>query len=149
MSLTFTITAGREGAYETPITYAGVSTSNGRQALDFDPGAPDQLQFRFHPPGVAGNYLVRDGTTGANINVVMRYVGATKDAAEALYISDVNTFCYKPVKILCNGQVYLGLNVRPSSIRRVSPIKPIGRGSPGQVFFNVSMTFTIDSPYGV
>jgi len=141
MSLSFTI----QPRGESVITYAGISLTSGRQALDFDAGAPRHNQFRFKSPGVAGQWLIRDAMIGRNIRITVRYMGDTKDEAEALYQDDCAAFAWTPVAIVANSNTYKGCNVNPESITRSTKIRATGRNA-NQVWFNVSMTFTQDNP---
>jgi hypothetical protein len=144
MSLSFTI---KPDGYLVALTFAGISLTNGRQAIDFDPGAEHQQQFRFHSPGVKGNFLVRDAAIGRAISVVVRYMNSTLNLAEADYQTDAAAFVTKQCEIVCHGITYKGCNVRAESMRRSSPMRPTGRAAL-QVFFNVTMTFTQDNPNG-
>lgn len=145
MSLSFTMTF----ADATVRTFGGLSTTSGRQALDFDAGAAHQQQFRFKPVGVDGQFLVRAGQTGRNISILVRYVGDSKNLAEADYQADCDKLVAQQVQLECNGKTYKGCNVLPQSIRRSRPIKPVGRTVAAQVFFDVQMQFTQDNPLGL
>lgn len=144
MSLTFSITPN---GVALPVEYAAISLTNGRQALDFDAGAAHQQVFRFHQPGVEGQWIIRGGSVGRAIQVSVRYMDASKDAAEALYKTDRDNWVTKQCTIVALGQTYNGCNVVPESIRRSAPIRGTGRTA-GQVFFNVAATFTQDNPAG-
>lgn len=141
MSLSFTIQPSGANV----ITYSGISLTSGRQAIDFDAGAPHNGQFRFKSPGVAGQWLIRDLQISRNIRTVVRYMGDSKDDAEGLYQADCTAFTTKPVEIVANGNTYKGCNVNPGSITRSTPIRATGRAA-NQVWFNVAMTFTQDNP---
>lgn len=141
MSLSFTIKPKTSDLR----TFEGISLTNGRQAIDFDPGAAHQLQFRFHSPGVDGNFLIRDASVGRSISVVVRYMSDSLANAELLYAADRNVFTTEACTITALSQVFYGCNLRPESMRRSTPMRPTGRTS-GQVFFNVSMVFTQDNP---
>jgi len=145
MSLTFKITCQDT----TALQFLDISTVSGRQAIDFDPGAAHQQQFRFKSVGVAGQWLIRNNQTGRAMNCIVRYVGDTKAAAESLYQYDCDKLISQQCKIEAHGITYKGCNVIPESIRRITPMRPIGRTIDGQIYFNVSMTFTQDNPEGL
>lgn len=148
MSLTFSITPTGANAIE----YKAISVANTsgqyRQAIDFDAGAQHQQQFRFHAPGVAGQYLIRDASVGRAVRVMVRYIGPSKALAEEAYQTDAGSFATTQVQLDCNGQTYKGCNILPESVKRSTPIRGTGRLQ-GQVFFNVSMIFTQDNPGGL
>lgn len=148
MSLTFTVKSGSSNA----ITFSGITIANAsRQAIDFDAGAAHQKQFRFHQPGVAGQWLIRDAQVGRHILMVVRYMDATLDLAEALWVADRDAWVINQCEIVAMGQTYKGCNVIPESLRRSAPIRATGRtpANAGQVFFNVAMAWTQDNPAGV
>lgn len=144
MSLSFTIKPESSDLR----TFEGISLNNGRQAIDFDPGAMHQLQFRFHSPGVEGNYLVRDAAVGRSISVIVRYMSDSLANAELLYAQDREAFVTQQCEINALSQQFKGCNLRPESMRRSTPMRPTGRTA-GQVFFNVTMVFTQDNPGGL
>jgi hypothetical protein len=139
MSLTFEIGG---------VTFAGISaTIAGRYALEIDAGAPIMDIRRFRVPGVNGQYIIRAGSTGRRIVARMRYVGATKNDAEASYQSDVDTWSLEQVQIDALGKTYLGCNLLTDSVHRASPVKATGRQD-GYVYFDVTMAFQQDNPAG-
>jgi hypothetical protein len=144
MSLSITVTP----VTAAPIEFLAISTTSGKQAIDFDAGAALQQQFRFKSVGVAGQFLVRASATGRTISVVVRYLNA-KATAEAAYQADAAILVSQQVQLAANGQTYPGCNVLPESIRRTRPIRPVGRGGANQVYFDVTMHFTQDNPGGL
>jgi hypothetical protein len=141
MSLTFTIQP-KGGSI---IPYSGISTTNGRQAIDFDAGAAFQDQKRFHSPGVDGQFLIRGKAVGRSINIIVRYMGADMATAEGYYQSDCTSFATTQVQIICMGQTYSGCNLLPESMHRNGRVRATGRTA-GQVYFDVQMSFTQDNP---
>lgn len=144
MSLTIKVTPVTGNA----IDYLAISTTSGKQAIDFDPGAKLQQQFRFKAVGVAGQFLIRANQTGRNISMTVRYMNS-KSTAESAYQADAAKFVAEQVQLECNGQTYKGCNVLPESMKRTRAIRPVGRGDANQVYFDVHMTFTQDNPDGV
>jgi hypothetical protein len=144
MSLTFTIHPKDKAV----ITYGPISTTNGRQAIDFDAGAAFQDQKRFHSPGVSGQFLIRGASVGSSIHVVVRYMAADMATAESEYQSDCGVFTTNQCEIICAGQTYKGCNLLPESMHRNGRIRATGRTA-GQVYFDVTMSFTEDNPAGL
>lgn len=128
-------------------SYLALGLTTGIYAISFDAGAKLHLNYRYHHPGVAGQYLVREQQTGRSIAVVVRYVGPTVGAAEASYKSDCDVYAAEQVAISVLGQNYLGCNLVPGSMYRTKPIRATGRTA-GYVYFDATMAFTQDNPAG-
>jgi hypothetical protein len=68
-------------------TFAKLSTTDGRFAIDCKVGAAIEDKKIYHVPGVDGNYLTRCGQKGRKIVVRMRYKGVLA-AAQGLMETD-------------------------------------------------------------
>jgi len=78
MALTFTIGG---------TSFPEASPSTGRHALSFNATNKKYWRRRYHSPGQDGNFLVRGGQNGGEINVTVRYIG-TIDEVWDLYNTD-------------------------------------------------------------
>jgi hypothetical protein len=139
MSLTFTIGGTSFGAIS--------ATAEGRYALELDAGAPVMDIRRFRVPGVAGQYVIRAGSTGRRIVARVRYIGSTAAFAESFYQNDMNLWTTQQVEIVSLGQTYKGCNILGESVHRASPVKATGRTA-NHVYFDVTMSFQQDNPAG-
>ena len=138
MSLTFTISDG-----VTPVAFGAMSVSNGRKAMSMSVNSPSYSKQQFSLPGVDGIYVVRGGKRATQITAMVRYVGASVTAAEALYTSDKAAFANVALTITDpSATVYTRCELVENGMVRQGEIRPTGRTA-GQVRFDVLAQFEV------
>lgn len=140
MSLAVSLTPAAGGS---AITFgAAVSSSAGRQALDFDPGCDVHDVKRFHVPGVTGNYIVRCAKQGRTLILRARYMDTSENNVANLMESDGTAFAAAAYNIAWHGETFNGCNL--ISMRAIGPMRGTSRGSSPTVFQDAELTFTQD-----
>lgn len=143
MSLTI-ICAPHSGS-GTTVTYAALSgTSNGKYALDCNPGATQDQIMRFRVPGVLGHYVVRGGEIGHTVEIRVRYVAASLSDLRSAIETDLGLFRAAAYNIASDGLTCHGCNIDGPRCR-FDLIKPTGRTA-DQVFRDLTLVFIEDQP---
>ena len=118
------------------------SDGQGRIFLDSIPGGNVQDNKRFSIAGVDGNFLIRSGFRGLQVQLVVRYRGTLSDASAA-WKSDREAFA----KYSCAlGDAvkfdYTRTTLRSDSASRVT--EEMASGASGLVWFDVRYVFDVE-----
>ena len=130
-------------------TIGGVSfgqlagATNGRYCLECYAHSLEYSLRRFHPPAVAGNFIVRGNRNGGTITANLRYIN-TYSSILSNYNSDRAAWENTAVTIVDEaGATYLNCNLIPGSMHRVHRPRAIGR-TVGQCVMDIEAQWHYD-----
>lgn len=156
MSITFSITAS-----DTEVDFVAMASKPSedsflRVALSCDVQSPQYSIHRFHPPGAAGNIIIRENQVGQLIVCRGRYLGPVNGLAY-----DINTNFQADCQLFANvactitdeaGNEYTGMNLLDA--RRLGRPQATGRGTiedpsqtAGMAWMDVIFSFSNDDGY--
>lgn len=122
-------------------TFAALASTTGRKCLECYPEDLTAAMYRFHAPGVTGNFIVRDARNGGKIYAKVRYIG-TLAGALGNYNTDMLAWYNTAVTIVDeNGTTWNSCNLLHMS--RLSKPRSMGRNN-GLVCFDAQAIFNID-----
>lgn len=122
-------------------TFGALDSANGKYCMDYSQTPPSRTLRRFHVPGVAGNYIVRDVQSGGKITVRVRYVYSTISDLISEYNTDRDIFLASEMVITDpSSATFDRCNLDADNSGPASEIRPTGSG----VFFDVNYQFTVD-----
>jgi hypothetical protein len=115
MGLTYTIAYYDDSEVLQTLTYASLSLTYGRKAIDFTPDSPEQDIKRFRVPGIDGNYLMRNGRSGGLLTFAMLYIGDRKNSSAAnvddLLIADMAALADRACTITLGTNTFTNCNL--------------------------------------
>ncbi|MCW8128902.1 MAG: hypothetical protein KIS92_00830 [Planctomycetota bacterium] len=124
-------------------SFGELSATSGRQAMTCRPGSQADLLTRYHPYGTIGNLLASGGESGCKIVCIVRYVGDSVNAAEAMFEADKAAWKTTSGTIAYAGKNFLRCRLDPGAMVKLSDPLPTNRAA-GQAFFDVIAIFTSD-----
>ena len=123
------------------VAFSSFADGDIRNFVDFIPSGNIQDIRRFNTPGVDGNFLIRAGFRGAQLEVNVRYKDTLANCTAA-WKADREAFAKYSTAINDGQSYFTRCTLRNNSATRSSGEK--ASGSSGKAFFDVQYIFDIE-----
>lgn len=124
------------------VNYYAFSDTDTRYFIDTIPSGNIQDNKRFSIPGINGNFVIRSGFRGLQVQLIVRYKG-TLQVTNSAWQSDREAFAQYSCSVTDGNKfLYSRCTLRPDSGQRIT--EEMATGQSGNIWFDVRYVFDVE-----